>query len=172
MKNQIIFLISAIGIFTAVGTIGSVSAIDIPHSIASVVTPGCDWEPIPGSDEITNSCGLGDPFGGLPINLMVQPYPHMNNLMSFNSQQLNPMSNWVMLNPQQLNPMSNWVMLNPQPLPPVDCPMCGAIVLDKSIFEITSEVKITPQNDGSIVISAVMSNNTNDFDSANMTNQQ
>ena len=158
MKNQILFLISAISIFTAVGTMGSVSAIDIPHSIGSVVTPGCDWEPIPGSDEITYSCGLGDPFGGLPINMMVQPYPHLNNLMSFNS--------------QQLNPMSNWVMLNPQPLPPVNCPMCGAIVLDKSIFEITSEVKITPQNDGSIVISAVMSNNTNDFDSANMTNQQ
>ncbi len=158
MKNQIIFLISAISVFSAVGTIGSVSAISLPHSIASVVTPGCDWEPIPSSDDITNSCGLGDPFGGLPINLMVPPYPHMNNLMPFNS--------------QQLNHMSNWVMLNPQPLPPVDCPMCGAIVLDKSIFEIASEVKITPQNDGSIVISAVMSNNTNDFDSENMTNQQ
>jgi hypothetical protein len=158
MKKQIIFLISVISIFTTVGTIGSVSAIGLPHSMASVVTPGCDWEPIPGSDEITNSCGLGDPFGGLPINLMVQPYPHMNNLMWSNS--------------QQLNPMNNWVLLNPQPLPPVDCPMCGAIVLDKSLFETASEVKITTQNDGSIVISAVMSNNTNDFHSSNMTNQQ
>jgi hypothetical protein len=158
MKKQIIFLISVISIFTTVGTIGSVLAIGLPHSMASVVTPGCDWEPIPGSDEITNSCGLGDPFGGLPINLMVQPYPHMNNLMSSNS--------------QQLNPMNNWVLLNPQPLPPVDCPMCGAIVLDKSLFETASEVKINTQNDGSIVISAVMSNNTNDFHSSNMTNQQ
>lgn len=63
-------------------------------------------------------------------------------------------------------------MLNPQHLPPIDCPKCGAIVLDKSIFEVTSEIKITPQNDGSILISAVQSNNTTRTNATNLTNQQ
>ncbi|MDN5847938.1 MAG: hypothetical protein L0H53_16890, partial [Candidatus Nitrosocosmicus sp.] len=53
----------------------------------------------------------------------------------------------------QLNADNNIIMLNPQPLPPVDCPMCGAVVLDKSIFEIAPEIKITPQKDGSILLS-------------------
>ncbi|MDQ4072945.1 MAG: hypothetical protein M3162_01435 [Thermoproteota archaeon] len=53
----------------------------------------------------------------------------------------------------QPNMDNNIVMLNPQPLPPIDCPMCGAIVLDKSIFQMAPEIKITPQKDGSIILS-------------------
>jgi hypothetical protein len=55
--------------------------------------------------------------------------------------------------PWQSTADTNIIMLNPQPLPPIDCPMCGSIILDKSIFEIAPEIKITPQRDGSIVLS-------------------
>ena len=149
MKYASIFLLVIIGM------ISTVSLTTLDYSIPAAKAQ-CDWETIPGSDEIT--C--------VPV-----PYPWPRLIMS-NPQPLPPMGNWVMLNPQPLPPMGNWVMLNPQPLPPIDCPMCGAFVLDKSLFEIASEVKITPQEDGSIVINAVMSNNTNNLDSANMTNQQ
>ena len=135
MKYASIFLLVIIGM------ISTVSLTTLDYSIPAAKAQ-CDWETIPGSDEIT--C--------VPV-----PYPWPRLIMS---------------NPQPLPPMGNWVMLNPQPLPPIDCPMCGAFVLDKSLFEIASEVKITPQEDGSIVINAVMSNNTNNLDSANMTNQQ
>ncbi len=125
-------------------TIGMISTVSLTTLDYSIpaVKAQCDWETIPGGDEPT--C--------VPV-----PYPWPRLIMS---------------NPQPLPPVGNWVMLNPQPLPPIDCPMCGAFVLDKSLFEIASEVKITPQEDGSIVINAVMSNNTNNLDSANMTNQQ
>ncbi|MGC2309836.1 MAG: hypothetical protein WA461_15640 [Nitrososphaeraceae archaeon] len=45
--------------------------------------------------------------------------------------------------------LGEWVMLNPQSLPP--------IFLDKSLFSNTTEIKISPQKDGSIIISAVNS---------------
>jgi hypothetical protein len=61
-------------------------------------------------------------------------------------------------------------MLNPQPLPPVDCPMCGAVVLDKSLFDSGSEIKISPQKDGSIKISAIMSNNATGSNTTNSSN--
>ena len=135
MKYDSIFLLVIIGM------LGTVSLSTTDYSIPTAKAQ-CDWEPIPGSDEIT-----------------CVPSPNLWPRL-------------IMSNPQPLPPMGNWVMLNPQPLPPIDCPMCGAFVLDKSLFEIASEVKITPQEDGSIVINAVMSNNTKNLDSANMTNQQ
>lgn len=60
----------------------------------------------------------------------------------------------------QSNMNPDIIMLNPQPLPPVDCPMCGAVILDKSIFEIDPEIKISPQEDGSILISRSNSTDT------------
>ena len=57
----------------------------------------------------------------------------------------------LMLNPQPLPPISNWVMLNPQPLPP--------LLLDSSLFSSTTEIKISPLKDGSIIISAINSTN-------------
>lgn len=63
---------------------------------------------------------------------------------------------------------NNILMLNPQPLPPVDCPMCGAIVLDKSLFESNLEIKISPQKDGSILLSTV--NSTEPIQGSNATN--
>ena len=46
-------------------------------------------------------------------------------------------------------PTGELVMLTPQSLPP--------IFLDKSLFSNTTEIKISPQKDGSIIISAVNS---------------
>jgi hypothetical protein len=63
---------------------------------------------------------------------------------------------------------NNIFMLNPQPLPPVDCPMCGAIVLDKSLFETNLEIKISPQKDGSIILSTM--NSTESLQGSNVTN--
>jgi hypothetical protein len=63
---------------------------------------------------------------------------------------------------------NNIFMLNPQPLPPVDCPMCGAIVLDKSLFGTNLEIKISPQKDGSILLSTM--NSTEPLQGSNATN--
>lgn len=63
---------------------------------------------------------------------------------------------------------NNIFMLNPQPLPPVVCPMCGAIVLDKSLFESNLEIKISPQKDGSILLSTM--NSTEPLQGSNTTN--
>jgi hypothetical protein len=49
--------------------------------------------------------------------------------------------------------------------------MCDAIILDKSLCEIASKVMIDPQNDGSIVISAVQSNITTGTNTRNLTYQ-
>ena len=55
-------------------------------------------------------------------------------------------------------PTGEWVMLTPQSLPP--------IFLDKSLFSNTTEIKISPQKDGSIIISAV---NSTDVSNLNAT---
>ena len=66
---------------------------------------------------------------------------------------------------------NNIFMLNPQPLPPVECPMCGAIVLDKSLFDASPGIKISPQKGGSIMITSVMSSNVTNLNATNSTNQ-
>ena len=65
---------------------------------------------------------------------------------------------------------NNIFMLNPQPLPPVDCPMCGAVILDKSLFETNLEIKVSPQKDGSIILSTT--NSTEPIHKYNVTNSK
>ena len=65
----------------------------------------------------------------------------------------------------------NILALNPQPLPPIDCPMCGAIVLDKSLFDSVQEIKISPQQDGSIIISTINSSASSNLNTMNSINQ-
>jgi hypothetical protein len=132
MKKQSIFIISMIGILGAVSV--SVWMFPLKSAEAEVII-GCDWETEPGAKDPT--C-VGPAQGGWP-RIMLNPQP------------LPPMSNWVMLNPQPLPPMSNWVMLNPQPLP--------RLFLDSSLFSNTTDIKISPLNDGSIIISAINSTN-------------
>ena len=69
----------------------------------------------------------------------------------------------IILNPQPLPPSGNWMMLNPQPLPP--------IVLDKSLFTSNAEIKISPQMNGSIIISTTNSTIAPNYNATNSTNQ-
>lgn len=63
----------------------------------------------------------------------------------------------------------NILALNPQPLPPIVCPMCGAIVLDKSLFDSVQEIKISPQQDGSLIISTTNSSASSNLNTTNPT---
>lgn len=111
MKYPMVFIVSIIGMLGII--LVSVWMLPFEPAVAQ-----CEWEPIPGSNEIT-----------------CVPSPGA----------------WIRLNPQPLPPMGNWVMLNPQPLPP--------IFLDKSLFSNTTQIKISPLKDGSIIISAINSTN-------------
>jgi hypothetical protein len=110
----------------------------------------CDWETPPGSNEPT--C--------VPVP---NPWPVPWPPIIFNPQPLPPIGNWMMLNPQPLPPIGNWMMLNPQPLPP--------IVLDKSLFTSNAEIKISPQMNGSIIISTTNSTIAPNYNATNSTNQ-
>ena len=64
------------------------------------------------------------------------------------------------------------MMFNPQHLSPsINCPMCGAIALDSSILASNTEIKISPQKDGSIIISTINSTSAPNLNATNSTNQ-
>jgi hypothetical protein len=65
------------------------------------------------------------------------------------------------------------LLVNPHSFPSdQSCPMCGAIVLDKSLFSNNTQIKISPQKDGSMVINVENSTSTSNFNTTNSTNNR
>ncbi len=126
-------------IIIAIGVIGTFSTITYNAPTAS--GQKCDFHM--------------NPYGGG----VVECPPHDDLPRSFPN-------TWPSYGPSGID--NNIFMLNPQPLPPVDCPMCGAIVLDKSLFDANLEIKISPQKDGSILLSTI--NSTEPHQGSNVTN--
>jgi hypothetical protein len=68
---------------------------------------------------------------------------------------------------------NNILLVNPYSFPlDQSCPKCGAIVLDKSLFDNNKQLKISPQKDGSIIIGIANSTSSSQSNTTNPTNNE